>query len=123
MPRHTPAPHDLLYSCDFFSSDILRRSLFCHSDPSVDGQSTQRSTGGFPGLPNPWANGQLVTGSNGLQPNDIMEFDFVALLFDAIVGIWKVTGRHKHHDLILYAGATGQVDHAGTFLIVLRPSS
>lgn len=32
MPRHTSAPHLLLYSCDFLSRDILRRSVFCRND-------------------------------------------------------------------------------------------
>lgn len=45
---------------------------------------------GFPGLPNLWASGQLATGSNGLQPIEVTEFDIKELIFDTIIGTWKV---------------------------------
>lgn len=32
MPKQTSAPHILLYSCDFFSKLVSRRSLFCRID-------------------------------------------------------------------------------------------
>jgi hypothetical protein len=32
IPKQTSAPHISLYSCDFFSRFVLRRSLFCRSD-------------------------------------------------------------------------------------------